>query len=161
MAMANTYTQLYIHAVFAPKYQSGALTTPFDARLHRYIIAILQNRGHDFLAINSLTDHMHLFFGLNPKESVASIMAEVKAESSRWINREQLVPGKFYWQEGYGAFSHSKSQVDGVVKYIINQQEHHRHITFLDEYRKMLQDFGVDYEDQYLFKAPLQQWKGG
>ncbi len=152
--MANTYTQLCIHCVFAPKFRAALLLPHFDTRLRLYISAIIQNRGHKMLAINNVPDHIHLFFGLNPRESIASVMDEVKGESSRWINESRFLPGKFNWQAGYGAFSHSKSQVDAVVRYIDNQQVHHRTITFLDEYKKLLQDFGLNYDARYIFKEP-------
>lgn len=153
--MANTYTQLYIHVVFAPKYRAALLLPAFDERLRHYIAAILQNNGHKLLAINNMPDHMHVFFGLSPSESVSSIMEKVKAYSSRWINEEKFLPHRFSWQEGYGAFSYSKSQIDSVVKYVHNQQEHHRKETFLDEYRRMLQQFDVRYDERYIFKEPL------
>ena len=97
---------------------------------------------------------MHFFIGLNPNQSISDILRIVKSDSSKWINEERLTKCKFQWQEGYGAFSHSKSQIDSVVKYIHNQQEHHKKVNFLDEYRKMLTDFGVEYDERYLF-VPL------
>jgi REP element-mobilizing transposase RayT len=153
--MANTYTQLHIHCVFAPKFRAALLLPTFDVRLRQYITAIVEKRGHKMLAINNVTDHLHLFFGLNPKESISSLMEAVKGESSRWINEQDFLPHKFIWQEGYGAFSHSRSQVDAVAKYVHNQQEHHRKETFLQEYNRMLQQFEVDYDERYIFKAPL------
>lgn len=152
--MPNTYTQLYIHCVFAVKYRAALLNTDWDEKVRLYITAILQNHDHKMLAINNVHDHLHLFFGLNPKESISDIMRVVKSESSEWINKKKLTNHKFSWQEGYGAFSHSASQVDNVVKYIHNQQEHHKKVLFIDEYKKMLADFKIDYKDQYLFSLP-------
>ena len=99
-----------------------------------------------------MPDHLHLFFGMRPNQSLSDLMRLVKGDSSEWINNEKLTAGKFRWQEGYGAFSYSKSHVDNVVKYILNQEEHHRKKTFLEEYKLMLQKFEVDYEEQYIFK---------
>ncbi len=156
MAANNTYTQLYIHCVFAVKYRAALLHKEWDERLRSYIIAIVQNEGHKMLAINNVADHLHLFVGLNPVQSISDMMRAMKGDSSEWINNEKLTPGKFQWQDGYGAFSHSRSQLDSVVKYILNQEEHHKKITFLDEYRKMLQDFGVAYDERYIFKMPTE-----
>ena len=106
------------------------------------------------LAINNMPDHLHLFIGLNPIQSISEMMQLVKGNASEWINKEKLTPQKFQWQEGYGAFSYSKSQVDDVAKYIANQQEHHKKISFLDEYRTMLDKFDVPYDERYIFQLP-------
>lgn len=149
--MANTYTQLYIHFVFAVKYRKALLSASWDGRLRLYITAIVQNNGHKMLAINNMPDHIHIFIGLNPKQSISQLMQLVKGDSSEWINKQSLTVGKFNWQEGYGAFSYAKSQIDNVVRYIINQQEHHRKETFREEYLKILDAFEVDYEEKYVF----------
>ena len=152
--MSNTYTQLYVHCVFAVKYRASLLHTAWDEKLRLYIAATVQNDGHKMLAINNMPDHLHFLVGLNPKQSISDMMRFVKGDSSEWINKEKLTPHKFQWQEGYGAFSNSKSQVDSVVKYIANQQEHHKKTTFLDEYRNMLNKAGITYDEKYIFKLP-------
>ena len=152
--MANTYTQLYIHFVFAVKYRAALLSSDWDERLRLYISAITQNNGHKMLAINNMPDHLHMLIGLNPGQSISDLMRLVKGDSSEWINKENLTQSKFKWQEGYGAFSHSKSQIDKVAKYIINQQEHHKKTDFLAEYRQMLTSFDIAFEEQYIFKLP-------
>jgi len=101
-----------------------------------------------------MPDHLHLFVGLNPKQSVSDLIKAVKGDSSEWINKEKLTNRKFLWQEGYGAFSYSRSQVDSVVKYIANQQDHHKKVSFVDEYRLMLQKFEVDYNERFIFTLP-------
>lgn len=152
--MPNTYTQLYIHFVFAVKYRAALLNNSWDDRLRLYIAAITQNNGHKLLAINNMPDHLHMLIGVNPSQSISDLIRLVKGDSSEWINKEKLTPYKFQWQEGYGAFSHSKSQVDKVVKYILNQQEHHKKSTFLDEYRQMLNSFDIAFDERYIFKLP-------
>jgi putative transposase len=152
--MSNTYTQLYIHSVFAVKFRQAMISPNWDDRLRHYITAIVQNNGHKMISINNMPDHMHLFIGLNPEQSISRIMQQVKGDSSEWINKERLTERKFNWQSGYGAFSYAKSQINNVATYIENQQEHHRKKTFLDEYQKMLNDFEVDYNELYLFKEP-------
>lgn len=152
--MANTYTQLYVQFVFATKYRAAALQPEWDERLRMYISATVKNNGHKLIAINNMPDHLHLFVGLHPNQSISEIMRLVKGDSSEWINRERLTNSKFHWQDGYGAFTYSRSQVDSVVKYIVNQQEHHKRITFHDEYITMLQKFDIEYDERYIFKLP-------
>ena len=151
--MSNTYTQIHIQCVFAVKYREAVINRSWKERLHKYIMAIVNNNGHKSLAINSMPDHLHLFFGMRPKQALSDLMQFVKGDSSEWINKQKLVLGHFRWQEGYGAFSYSKSHTDAVVKYILNQEEHHRNKTFLEEYKDMLKKFDIDYNEQYIFKA--------
>ncbi len=153
--MPNTFTQLYIHFVFAVKFRKAMISRDWESRLHNYIIAIVQNNGHKVLAINSVENHLHLFVGLNPNQSISELMRLVKGDSSQFINNENLTDEKFHWQEGYGAFSNSRSQIDKVVKYILNQKEHHKTKRFLDEYTSMLQDYKIDYDEKYIFHEPL------
>lgn len=150
--MSNTYTQIHIQCVFAVKYRDAVVDNSWKERLHKYIIAIINNNGHKLLAINSMPDHLHLFFGMRPNQSLSELMRLVKGDSSEWINGQKLVKGKFRWQEGYGAFSYSKSHIDAVVKYILDQENHHRKKTFLEEYNEMLAKFDIDYNELYIFK---------
>jgi len=152
--MANTYTQLYVQFVFATKFRTASLHPDWDERLRMYISVIVKNNGHKLIAINNVPDHLHMFVGLDPKQSISDLMRVVKGDSSEWINEKRLTPVKFQWQEGYGAFTYSRSQVDAVVKYIENQQEHHKRISFTEEYIEMLQKFAVHYDEQYIFKIP-------
>jgi putative transposase len=103
------------------------------------------------LAINTVPDHLHMFVGLNPKQSISELIRLVKGDSSEFINKERLTPKKFQWQEGYGAFTNSRSQIDPVVKYILNQKEHHARQTFRDEYLGILKDYAVEYDEKYIF----------
>jgi REP element-mobilizing transposase RayT len=155
--MANTYTQLYVHCVFAVKYRAAMLQPEWDERLRLYITAIVQNHKHKMIAINNMPDHLHFFVGLNPNQSISDMLRFVKGDSSEWIDSEKLTKRKFNWQDGYGAFTHSRSQIDAVAKYIHNQQEHHRTITFLEEYQKILKDFSVEYDERYIFKLPVEE----
>ena len=150
--MSNTYTQLYIHCVFAVKYREAVLSPEWDNRLRLYITAIVQNNGHKMVAINNMPDHLHMFIGFNPNQSLSNIIQLVKGNSSEWINKERLTKNKFNWQDGYGAFSYSRSQINTVALYIENQQVHHARKSFLDEYRNMLNDFSVDYDEKYIFR---------
>jgi putative transposase len=149
--MPNTYTQLYIHCVFAVKYREAVIEAEWEERLQKYITGILQNNGHKLLAINSMPDHLHFFVGLNPNQSISEMMKLAKGDSSEFINKEKFTKRKFQWQDGYGAFSNSRSQIDSVVKYILNQKQHHAKKTFRDEYLDMLKDYAVDYDEKYIF----------
>jgi len=153
--MANTYTQLHIHCVFAVKFRNAIIQPLWEERLHKYVTGIVQKNGHKMLSINSVPDHLHLFVGLNPKQSIADMMRFVKGDSSEFINVQNFTKRKFNWQEGYGAFSNSHTQIDGVVKYILNQKEHHRKKTFREEYVDMLEKAGIDYNEKYIFKELL------
>ena len=120
--------------------------------MHRYIIAIVQNNGNKLLAIDSVPDHLHLFVGLNPNQPISDLMRLVKGDSSEFINKEKLTLVKFQWQSGYSAFSNSRSEIDRVVKYILNQKEHHKSQSFREEYVSILEDYGFNYDEKYLFQ---------
>lgn len=150
--MPNTYSQITIHAVFAVKNRANFITKDWRDNLHQYISGIITNKGAKSLAIGGWKDHVHILFGMPVSISIADFIGMVKANSSKWINEQQLVKVKFQWQEGYGAFSYAKSQRDVVINYIVKQEEHHRTKTFKEEYLKMLTDFEVAYEDKYLFE---------
>lgn len=153
--MANTYTQIHIHAVFAVKYRKSVIDTVWKNRLYKYITGIVQNHGHKLLAINGMPDHVHLFFGMRPTQSLSDLMRLVKGESSEWINNERLTPALFRWQEGYGAFSYAKKEIPVVCNYIDNQEEHHKRESFLEEYETLLNEFGIEYKKEYLFHPML------
>jgi REP element-mobilizing transposase RayT len=150
--MANTYTQIYIHTIFAVRYREALISPSWKVRLHKYITGIVQNQGNKMLAINSMPDHAHIFIGMKPDAALSDLIRDVKRDSTNFINNEIKPRGKFAWQEGFGAFSYSHSQIDSVVKYILNQEEHHRRRTFREEYESMLKDFAVEYDARYVFE---------
>lgn len=152
--MANTFTQIHLQVVIAVIYRMGLISPDWESRLFDYLIAIIQNHGHKVLAINGMSDHVHILFGFRPNQSLSELMQLLKASSSKWINEEKLTKYKFAWQEGYGAFSYTKSDVPKVVKYIIQQKEHHRKSSFLEEYRKILDNLEIEYNPVYIFKEP-------
>ena len=150
--MANTYSQIYIHVVFAVKGRESSISNKFKDELYKYITGIIQHHKHKLIAINGMADHIHILVGIRPKQSISDLMQDVKASSSKWINEKQLAQGRFEWQEGYGAFSYGKSQLKDVVAYINNQEEHHRIKTFKEEYIDFLQKFEVEYDEKFIFK---------
>jgi REP element-mobilizing transposase RayT len=153
--MANTYTQIHIHGIFAVKYRDSVISKNWAEDLYKYITGIVQNNGHKLLSIGGIADHVHLLFGMRPNQSLSDLMQDIKGNSSKWINENKFVRGHFSWQEGYGAFSYSKSQIPSVIKYIQNQEQHHTKKIFLEEYKDFLKAFDIDYDEWYIFK-PLQ-----
>jgi len=152
--MANTYTQLHIQFIFAVKYREALIHDLWRSRLHQYITGIFQNNHHKMLQINSVADHIHILIGLRPDQSISSLIQNVKSESTKWIKHEKLSLS-FAWQEGYGAFSYSKSHLPDVIRYIQTQEEHHKKETFLSEYKRLLTAFAIDFDEQYIFKEPI------
>lgn len=152
--MANTFTQIHIQVVFVVKYRAAFIEPHFEDSLHKYMTGIIQNYGHKVLAINGTADHIHILMGFRPTQSLSDLMEILKGESSQWINAQKLLPTKFAWQKGYGGFSYTKSHVPAVTKYILNQKEHHKKVTFLDEFREMLRNLGIDFDERYMFHEP-------
>ena len=153
--MANTYSQIYIQTVFIVQDRDCLLHEEWRTDFYKYITGIVQNRGNKLIQIGGVEDHVHLFFGMKPAESVAELMKWVKGSSSEWINDNRLLKHTFAWQKGYGAFSYGHSQINDVCKYIINQKEHHKKQTFMEEYTKLLDIFEIPYEERYIFKPVL------
>jgi REP element-mobilizing transposase RayT len=150
--MANTYTQIHIQAVFVVQNRDCVILKSWKDELYKYITGIIQNHNHKVLAINGMPDHVHVLIGMRPTQSLSELMQDVKGGSSNWINQKGFVKGKFSWQEGYGAFSYSKSHVDAVIEYINKQEKHHRKKTFIEEYFEFLEKFKVEYDERYVFK---------
>jgi putative transposase len=150
--MANTYTQIHIQAVFAVQNRDCIIQRTWKDELHKYISGIVENNNHKLLAINGMPDHIHILFGLRPSQSLSDLMQDIKGSSSKWINEKGFVKGKFSWQEGYGAFSYSKSDVTNIIQYIVNQTVHHKKKTFMEEYLEILKEFEINYDDRFVFK---------
>ncbi len=150
--MANTYTQIHIQAVFSVQDRSCILRKAWKNELYKYITGIIQNHGHKVLAINGMPDHIHVFFGMRPNQSLSDLIQVVKGDSSKWINQKGFIKGRFSWQEGFGGFSYSKSHVDHVIDYIKDQENHHRRKSFIEEYLEFLEKFEVPFDERYIFK---------
>ena len=150
--MANTYHQMYIHAVFAVKYRTAVIEKNWKADLFAVIGNLINETECKTILVNGVEDHVHCFFGLKPSVSVSDVMKNAKAKSSKWVNESGLLKHRFEWQRGFGAFSYSHSHIDDVFKYIKNQEEHHKKESFRVEYIKMLEAFGVEYDEQYIFE---------
>ncbi len=149
--MANTYTQIYVQVVFAVQERACLIKPEWREELFKYIAGILKNQGIKLIAIGGVEDHIHILFALIPKIALSDLVRDIKASSSKFINEKGFVRGKFYWQEGFGAFSYSRSQIDSVAKYVLSQEEHHANRSFKGEYIDLLDRFDVDYDQRYLF----------
>lgn len=147
----GAFTQLYVHLVFAVKYRERLLTKEMREELFKYISGIISNRKHKVIIINGMADHIHILIGLNPNDKISDLIACIKRESSSFINEKKFFLGKFHWQDGYGAFSYSRSQLDVVYNYIANQEVHHKKRTFREEYVELLTKFEIKYDVKYLF----------
>lgn len=149
--MANTFSQIYLQFVFAVKHRESLIPKEHKEELHKYITGLVQNRKAKMLAIHCMPDHTHLFVGFKPTISISDFIKEVKVESNEFINNKKWVRGKFFWQEGYGVFSYSHSQIDMVIKYVLNQEAHHKKKSFSEEYHEILRKFEIPFEEKYLF----------
>ena len=150
--MANTYSQISIQVVFAVKGRENILRKEIRQDVFKYINGIVTGLGQTPLAINGWQDHVHVLFGMEPSASISNLTGAIKANSSKWINDNKLIKGKFHWQDGYGAFSYSRSQRDTVINYIMNQETHHAKSSFKEEYLEMLKKAEIDYDERYLFE---------
>jgi putative transposase len=149
--MANTYTQIHLHLIFAVRNRLSLIQDSWAERLYQYITGIVQTNNHKMVIINGMPDHLHIVIGMRPSQSLSDLMQDIKASSSKWINDKKLVKGKFQWQESYGAFSYNKSALPKLIEYVKNQKIHHQKKTFLQEYKEFLDLFEVAYDERYIF----------
>lgn len=150
--MANTYTQIYLHVIFAVKGRGNLISSTWKEELYKYITGIVTNKNQKLIAINGMPNHVHLLVGLKPDIALSDLIRDVKANSSKFINDKQWVMGKFEWQSGFGGFSYSHSQLDVIIKYIRNQEEHHKTKSFKEEYIEFMKRYEIDYKTEYLFE---------
>ncbi|MGZ5190625.1 MAG: IS200/IS605 family transposase [Flavisolibacter sp.] len=150
--MAHTYTQLYIQLVFAVKWRQASIHPSWEDELYKYITGIVQNKESKMLSINGMQDHVHIFLGYNPIITIPDLVKSIKVGSNKWVNDNRFVKQNFAWQDGYGAFSYGRSQLNDVCLYIQNQKSHHKKKTFKQEYTDLLKAFDVDFDEKYLFE---------
>lgn len=149
--MANTYTQLYFHIVFAVKGRNNLIAVKWKNELYKYISGIITNKNQKLMIINGMPNHVHLLIGTKPSCNLSDLIRDIKANASKWINEKQFVNGKFEWQTGFGAFTVSQSGIKHVIDYIKNQEQHHNTKTFREEYINFLQAYEIDYKSEYIF----------
>jgi REP element-mobilizing transposase RayT len=150
--MANTFSQIYIQTVFAVNGRLSLIRPEFKEELYKYMTGIVRNNAQKLISINDMSDHVHILIGLKPAMALADLVRDIKADSSDFINRKKWIRGRFSWQEGYGAFSYGHSQLDTIIRYIQNQEQHHRRRSFKDEYLAWLKKFEIPFEEKYVFQ---------
>ena len=150
--MANTYSQIYLHFVFAVQNRISLISPTWQADLYKYMSGIITNNGHKAYVINGMPDHVHALVSMSPTQAPSELMHDVKRNSTLWINDNSLVMGKFSWQEGFGAFSYGKSQIPNIANYIEQQEKHHKKRTFIEEYIEFLKLFEIDFDERYIYK---------
>lgn len=150
--MAGTYSQIYIQIIFAVKGRENVISASWKTELHKYIAGIIKGKEQKPIIVNGVADHIHAFVGLRPAMAISDLARDIKNNSSKFINEKGFVKGKFSWQEGYGAFSYSHSQIGNVYDYILNQEEHHKKKTFKEEYLEFLKKFEIGFDEKYLFE---------
>lgn len=149
--MPQSLSSILIHLIFSTKNREPFITPAIETELHPYMATIFRELKSPSLAINGTDDHVHILFSLARVIAIADLLQEVKTETSKWIKTKGPEFRNFHWQNGYGAFSIGKSQVQEVERYIHGQKEHHRRVTFQDEYRKFLKAYGIDYDERYVW----------
>lgn len=149
--MANTYKQAYFHLIFSPKNRDALIQKSWKNDLEKYITGIIQNHRHKLLAIGTMPDHMHIFIGYNLNHLIPDLVEEIKTSCNKWIKQNKLSKFQFEWQKGYGAFTHSHSQIESVINYILNQEKHHKKKSFKEEYLDMLRKNEIAFNDDYIF----------
>ncbi|MEI7582244.1 IS200/IS605 family transposase [Runella sp.] len=150
--MAGTFSQIYIQVVFAVKGRENLISSSWKDELHKYMSGIIKGKEQKPIIVNGMPDHIHAFIGLRPSMPISDLVRDIKNNSSNFINDKKLVKGKFSWQEGYGAFSYSHSQIQNVYDYILKQEEHHKKKTFKEEYLDFLKKFEIEHNEKYLFE---------
>lgn len=150
--MANTYSQIYIQIVFAVQNRNALIDFSWEDELYKYITGIIQNKNQKLISINGMPDHIHILIGMRPTCNLSDLVREIKKSSNTFINEKQFSKFNFKWQEGFGAFSYSHSQLGNVISYIQNQKKHHQKVSFKEEYLDFLKKFEIDFDGDYLFK---------
>ncbi|MFZ1581125.1 MAG: IS200/IS605 family transposase [Saprospiraceae bacterium] len=149
--MSGTFSQIYIQYVFAVKGSENLLQKPWRDEVFKYMAGIIKGKNQKPIIVNGVEDHVHVFVGIKPSMAISDLVRDIKNNSSKFINEQNLIKGKFSWQEGYGAFSYAHSQIENVFQYIANQEEHHKKETFQEEYLDLLEKFDIEFNEKYLF----------
>jgi REP element-mobilizing transposase RayT len=152
--MANSFTQIHLQLIYAVRFRVSLIQPSWKNELYKYMTGIIQDYGHKLIAANGMPDHVHLAIGFRPTQSLEDLMRETKSNSSKWVNERHFTKSRFQWQDGYGAFSYSKSQLPNLVNYIQNQEIHHTKTNFIDEYKTILNEFEIIFDKKYIFKLP-------
>ena len=145
-----TYTQIYYHIVFSTKNRQRYLRADKVEELYKYIWGIIKNKKSHLYRINGTDDHIHILSSLHQSFCLADFIKDIKTNTSKWIKENNIFRGFTNWQDGYGAFTHSSKEKDRLIEYIKNQEKHHRKVSFRDEFRKLLIEAGIEFDEKYL-----------
>jgi putative transposase len=148
---SGTFSKIYLQFIFSVRNRRSLIDPAWEDNLYKYITGIIRNKGQLLVAINGHWDHIHILTAIHPNCVISDLVREVKKSSSNYINDHRYTPGKFSWQDGYGAFSYSRLDINMVSNYIHNQKKHHQTVSFKSEYMKLLQDFEIEFDPKYLF----------
>ena len=150
--MAQSLSRLWTHLIFSTKNRFPFLSDKtIRTNMHGYLAKVLREHDCETLIVNGVEDHVHALFALSRIRAIADVVKEIKRTSSGWVKALSPKLSKFHWQGGYGAFSVSQSNLDEVIRYIENQEEHHKRVTFQDEYRAFLKAYGIEYDERYVW----------
>jgi putative transposase len=149
--MPQSLSQLYVHLVFSTKHREPLLLPQVRRQIHACLAAVLNNHGSPALKVGGTSNHVHALFRLSKNLSLAAIVEEVKTSSSKWVKTQGRAWASFHWQSGYGGISVSPADVKEVTEYVAQQEEHHRAATFQEEYRRLLESYGIEYEERYVW----------
>lgn len=150
--MSDTYSQIYIQIIFAVKGRENLISSQWREELHKYIAGIIRNKNQKSIIVGGTSDHIHAFFGMKPSMLLSDLARDIKNNSSRFVKDQRMVRGHFSWQEGFGAFSYSSSDISSIYNYILNQDKHHQKRNFKVEFLQLLKENEIAYEDKYLFE---------
>jgi putative transposase len=149
---SGTYSKLYVQIIFAVKDRQNLIPPEKREELHKFITGIVKKRNHQLISIFCMPDHLHLLIAYRPSSPLPDLVRDIKTASGKFINDSKWISGKFCWQEGYGAFSYSRSHLESVIRYILNQEKHHKKKSFKDEYIEFLEKFEIEFDEKYLFE---------
>jgi len=149
--MPQSLSRILVHLIFSTKNRVAVLTPDIQKELYAYLVVVLRENNCPALKVGGFIDHMHLFFGLSRTLCIAEVVETVKTSSSKWIKTKGAQFAQFHWQGGYGSFSVSQSEAETVIRYIEHQEEHHRKMTFQEEFRKFLERYQVLYDERYVW----------
>ncbi len=150
--MADTYSQIYIQIIFAIQNREASINPKWEPELHKYIAGIIKNQGQKLIAINGTENHIHFLIGMKPNCNLSDLVREIKKASTNFVIHNRFCKYKFKWQEGFGAFSYSHSQLDNVCQYIANQKNHHQQKSFREEYIGFLNKYEIEFKNQFIFE---------
>ena len=150
--MPNTYSQIYIQIVFAVKGRQNFIKESFREEIQKYMSGIINNKKQKLYAIYCMPDHVHLLVSIKPDIAISDLVRDIKANTTSFIKEKGFVNEAFSWQQGFGAFSYSKSQTEKVVNYILNQPIHHKKKSFREEYHEFLENYDIAFDEKYVFE---------